>query len=318
MKLTFSGNKDTDREILLALSDEDLLSTCRLNKYLYYFVCDDSFFHNKLLKTYPDTLKYFEKDKTYKQYYLEVVYYISQLYEEFDYSYTTGNVKRQYYIFNNCDNIQELLYRATRLGEIEIVKEAAERGADIHKEDEYALKEACENGHLEAVKYFIENGADIHITADMPLYRAMEYDHIEIVKYLKEVGVNISADNECALRWASANGYMSAVKYLVENGADIHANEDEALRCACENGHLEVVKYLVENRGNVHVDDGDPIKSASYWGHFEIVKYLIEHGADIYNDTILNLAKVGKDLRERLEDDNYSKIIKYITDFNQP
>ena len=30
----FSSLKDTDREILLRLSDKDLIKTCRLNKYL--------------------------------------------------------------------------------------------------------------------------------------------------------------------------------------------------------------------------------------------------------------------------------------------
>lgn len=318
--LGLSGYKDTDREILLALSDEDLLTMCCLNKY-FYSLCDDNFFHLKLSKSYPDTLL-FTKGKTYKQHYIEVVHYITQLYGETGYSYLQGNVKRQYYIFHNCTDNQELLYRATRLGDIEIVREAVERGADISADSECALKEACENGHLEVVKYLKELGANVHINNDMPLYRAMEYDHIEIVKYLREVGVNISADNECALRWASANGYMSAVKYLVENGADISANDDTALNWSIENGRLEIVKYLVENGVNIHRNDDDAIKIASYWGHYEIVEYflsiltkgLLINRANIYNDA-LNLAKIGKDLYgQGFENDNYSKIIKCLND----
>ena len=45
---SFSGIKDVDREILLAMSDEDLLKSCSLNKYLFNVVCDDNFFYRRL------------------------------------------------------------------------------------------------------------------------------------------------------------------------------------------------------------------------------------------------------------------------------
>ena len=50
MKGLFSlpNSKDTDREILLKLSDKDLIQTCRLNKYLFENVCDNNFFKRKL------------------------------------------------------------------------------------------------------------------------------------------------------------------------------------------------------------------------------------------------------------------------------
>ena len=168
MKVSISGYKDTDREILLAMSDKDLLATCSSNKYFFTSVCDDNFFYRKLLRSYPDTLKDFnlEKDKNYKQYYLKIVYYVAKLLEEFKYSYIAGNPEKQYNIFKRSPNNESLLLEAAKEGEIEIVKEAIKRGADIHANNDEALRWASENGQLEVVKYLVSLGADIHADND--------------------------------------------------------------------------------------------------------------------------------------------------------
>ena len=211
----FSGNKDTDREILLKLSDKDLLSACKSNKYLYTSVCDDNFFRRKLLLSYPNTLKYFNINeyKNCKRFYLKMIYYISKLKEEFNYLYIAGNPKKQYDIFKQSNSNQEnLLYLASREGEIELVKEAISRGAHIRQGT--GLSWASRYGYLEIVKYLVENGANIHALHDE------------------------------AFRWAVENGHLEVVKYLVNQGVDIHIYDDEALKLASENGHLDVVKYL--------------------------------------------------------------------------
>ena len=104
---SFSGIKDVDREILLSMDDGDLLKTCSLNKYLFETVCDDNFFYRRLLSKYPTTLKYYnkEKEETYRKYYLKVIYYISKMKEDYDYSYISGNPKVQYEIFKNSEKI---------------------------------------------------------------------------------------------------------------------------------------------------------------------------------------------------------------------
>ena len=57
------NTKDTDREILLRLSDNELIKTCSLNKYLLNNVCDDNFFKRRLQLTYPDTLRFYNEYK---------------------------------------------------------------------------------------------------------------------------------------------------------------------------------------------------------------------------------------------------------------
>ena len=98
--------------------------------------------------------------------------------------------------------------------DLEVIKELVESGANIHAQDDYAIRWASSNGQLEVVKYLAENGANIH------------------------------AQDDYAICWASENGQLEVVKYLAENGANIHAQDDLAIRLASNNGQLEVVKYL--------------------------------------------------------------------------
>ena len=196
---SFSGIKDVDREILLAMTDEDLLKTCSLNKYLFNVVCDDNFFYRRLLLKYPDTLnvsqsktsnslrtrilKYYNKeDGNYKSYYLKVIYYISKMQEDYNYSYVSGNPEKQYHIFKNTknNNIVHLLLNSSTAGEINLVKEAIKRGADIHSYDDQALRNASYYGHLEIVKYLVSLGANIHTYNDEALRLATANGHLEI------------------------------------------------------------------------------------------------------------------------------------------
>jgi hypothetical protein len=82
---------------------------------------------------------------------------------------------------------------------------------------------------LETIKMLAEKGANIHTQNDFALRWASLKGHVEIVKYLVENGADIQVDNYKALIWASHNRNLEVVKYLVESGADIHAQNDLAL-----------------------------------------------------------------------------------------
>ena len=155
----FTGVKDQDREILLNIRDDkELLQVCSLNKYLYNEVCNDIFFRNRLAKTYPDTLKYKDENINWKKYFLKVIYYIAKLKEDYKYTYEKGNPYLFYSVFKRYrknvikDNNTLLIY-AAQFGDLISVREALNNGADIHAENDDALRSASRNGHLEVVKY---------------------------------------------------------------------------------------------------------------------------------------------------------------------
>ncbi len=192
----------------------------------------------------------------------------------------------------HADNDHALKW-ASGKGHLEVVKYLTEEGANIRDSNDQALRGASQKGHLEIVKYLIEKGANIHANNDEALRLASQVGHLDTVKYLVDHGANVHAINNLALRWASKFGHLEVVRYLIEHGADIHAEDDLALRWASESGHLEVVKYLAEHSADIHTNNDWALIVASGKGHLEVVKYLIEHGADVHaeNDDALKEAR---------------------------
>ncbi len=170
--------------------------------------------------------------------------------------------------------LDKMLIEMSKEGSVKGVSMILSKGADIHADNDQALRWASQLGHLEVVKYLVEHGANIHALYDMALIVASTKGHLEVVKYFIKQGANIHGQNDGALRWASHNGHLEVVRYLIENGADIHAEDDEALRWSSYNGHLEVVKYLIEQGADIHAHNDMALRLASRRGHLEVVKYL--------------------------------------------
>ena len=84
-------------------------------------------------------------------------------------------------------SVEQELWRACYAGDLSEVKRLVAFGADIHAEEDYALRRAAHWGHLEVIKYLVECGADIHADDDYALRSAASYGHLAIVKYLCEV-----------------------------------------------------------------------------------------------------------------------------------
>ena len=250
-----TGLKDLDREILSKMPDRELLTVCKVDKRFYNEVCDDNFLRRRLSK-YPGIEKYKQKDETWKQFFLSVIFYVAKMKEDFEFTYTDGDFKKQYSILKNYKNKLFLLYEAAKQGELSLVKHALKLGADIHFSYEASLRRAIEGGHLEIVEYLVENGANFHAQNEEYFLAAVIYGHLDIVRY------------------------------LVENGADIHIDDEQPLKTASEIGSLEIVKYLVEKGAEINTEDEQPLVFEVIYNHPNIVKYLVENGALITRDAI--------------------------------
>ena len=85
-------------------------------------------------------------------------------------------------------NQNEKLINACKAGDLNLVKSLVQSGANIHAQDNAALRWAAGKGHLDVVKHLVEQGADIHaLDDDDALCWAAENGHLEIVNYLKLV-----------------------------------------------------------------------------------------------------------------------------------
>jgi ankyrin repeat protein len=123
------------------------------------------------------------------------------------------------------------------------------------------LIDACRRRNLSAVKACVEQGADIHADDDVALRWAADNGHLEIVKYLIEQGANIHAMGDYALRYAAYEGRLEVVKYLIECGANIHVEKDFALRYAVYYDYLHVTNVLRKAAGDAYKCNRCIIKS---------------------------------------------------------
>ena len=177
--------------------------------------------------------------------------------------------------------IDQLCVDASAFGSLSVVEYLVSLGANIHEDDDDAVRRAPSRGHLEVVKYLVSLGANIRAHDDSAMLWASASGHLEVVKYLVSLGANIHTNNDKPLIMASAKGHFFVVKYLVSLGANIHAQKDYALRHASAYGRLEVVKYLVLSGANIHAIDYNYILDVGSRHRAEVIKYLVSLRANI-------------------------------------
>ena len=135
MEGKFTGNKDTDRLILSQLDRKDLLSVCKVNKYLNS-LCDENLFRNLINNSPLKEIKarYEKINITYKQFYIMMSYYIGILEEQFNIRYSFGNPRFQYLLleeFQKYGHRKRFLNEIFRIGEFSLFLYSIKYGARI-------------------------------------------------------------------------------------------------------------------------------------------------------------------------------------------
>jgi ankyrin repeat protein len=175
-----------------------------------------------------------------------------------------GSVLNVFSPLNHAPKRKERLIEGAKTGNLEMVKDALDDGADINKsrnnDDKTPLYAASEKGHLEVVRELLARGAAVDAAIYggwTPLLVAILKGHLEIVRELLARGASVDA---------AMNGGATP------------------LYVASQMGHLEVVRELLERGAAVDAAyDGDytPLLIASAYGHFEIVSELLAAGAKV-------------------------------------
>ena len=132
----------------------------------------------------------------------------------------------------------------------------------------HQLRENVRENNIEVVKLLIDSDADIHTENNIAIKSASRLGYLEIVEFLLANGADFTANDNYALRYAVAGSHFEIVEALLNAGADIHANNDEALRKTIDyqgddyQGNVEMLNILIQNGANVRVLDDYPIKTA--------------------------------------------------------
>jgi ankyrin repeat protein len=212
----------------------------------------------------------------------------------------------------NQENIIDIAMKsAVSEGCLEIVRLLFRNGANIHSNDDLALRVAIKSRKVDIVKYLIEHGAfmdsemlflaaqhgncatmklltergrfmNVHAKNDFAFKLAAQEGHLPMIQYLVLLGADIHLDEEYAFRVAASKGYFKVVEYCIQQGADIHAENDYAIRMAASEGHDRVVRLLLDHGANIHAENNFALRHAAKGGHYDIVELLLAHGADLH------------------------------------
>ena len=148
-----TGNKNIDIKILNELEDVDLVKFCQVNKQANSICGDQVFWMNRVFNRFGyvggNILRKY-KGKSWSEYYIDLI------------KYKRGSDKEGV----NKHTVNEYLIEGSKNGRLDQVIIALKNGANIHADNDIALRLASENGHLEVVKYLVENRANIHADND--------------------------------------------------------------------------------------------------------------------------------------------------------
>ena len=142
-------------------------------------------------------------------------------------------------------------------------------------------------GSTPFVEPLLRHGADVHHNNDEALRMASSVASTDVVQRLIDAGADVTALDNQALCNAANDVNAPMVLVLLKNGADVHARNEFTLRAAMRPNPSDfVMRYALataalENGADVHVDEDWPVRTAAAALDHEMVRVLVSHGADV-------------------------------------
>lgn len=141
------------------------------------------------------------------------------------------------------------------------------------------LKVVRDTGSASAVSFCLDRGADVHANDDSALRWAAHLNDKDVCELLLDRGANVHAMDDAALFWAAAKGHTAVVQLLLQHGANIHSRQDEALRYAASGGHKDLCELLLDHGADIHARSDEAVRWARREGHKDVVALLESRGA---------------------------------------
>ena len=133
---------------------------------------------------------------------------------QYRFDYTEGDFEKQFCVLRQSQNNNILLSEAATC-HVSLVKHALEKGANVHYNEDRALRFACLAGQLDIVKHLVKSGADINVSNSAPFFVSSFYGHLDVVKFLVDLDVSINVEVwGRSIKWANSNQHFEVVKYL--------------------------------------------------------------------------------------------------------
>ena len=121
-------------------------------------------------------------------------------------------------------NDDAILRYSAECGQLAVVEFLLHQGYHLH-----AKTNASTNGYLTIVELLLAHGADLHVDNEYALRSASANGELTVVKLLLDREADVHANYDEALRLAATRGHHAVVELLLNHGANVN---DDALICA--------------------------------------------------------------------------------------
>jgi len=152
-------------------------------------------------------------------------------------------------------------------------------------------------GHVSCVECLLRHGADVHGDQDCALRCAAAEGHDLVVDLLLRAGADVHVWNDVVLAAATNKQHVFSVKRLLQAGADVSACAQRAIFIAARSPNVELLRMLLDALGDKPMAR-DLLMYAIRGGRPDNLQLLLDRGADLNDQDLLPLSEAMCRLKE--------------------
>lgn len=184
---------------------------------------------------------------------------------------------------NIHENQEEAMRSACLNGNIRIVKYLVKQGANLSIiYPETLIEPTCRGGHLDILKYLVDKKVDININFFKSLNSAIYYKHFEIAHYLLSQIKDLYTVLWTVIIYACYHSSLALIHMLLERGISIKEIEWEALHYCLHYNKLNFADKLINLGFNIHVNNDELFQNICLQGDIDKLRYLLKKGVNLH------------------------------------